>query len=119
MKSVIFAFFAVIALSLSVPALAHHSAARFDLSKSVEMEGVVKKYVVENPHTMLVLEVTDDKGTRTITFEGHSRNNIYRRGWRPGMVEPGDTITIHYGPRRDGKDGGYVQQVTTEDGTSF
>lgn len=119
MKQFLLAAVGAAVLAVSAPVLAHHSASKFDLSKSVTMTGTVKEYVVENPHTTLVLEVTDENGTRTITFEGHSRNNIYRRGWRPGMVESGDKITIQYGPRRDGEPGGYVQSVETADGDSF
>ena len=66
--------------SLSTAALAHHSAAQFDFAQTVRVEGVVKEMRVANPHTALFLEVTDGKGTRVIEYEGHSRNNVYRRG---------------------------------------
>ncbi len=98
---------------------AHHSAARFDFSSNVEVAGTVVEFEARNPHTELVLEVSDEKGTREIEFECHSRNNIYRRGWRPGMVETGDEITITIAPRRDGGDGGYVTSFQLADGTDF
>jgi hypothetical protein len=53
-------------------------------------------------------KVTDEKGTRDIEFEGHSRNNVYRSGWRPETMKVGDTITAIIAPMRDGSDGGYV-----------
>jgi len=100
--------------------LAHHSASRFDLSvRDNEVSGIVKVFEVANPHTKIVLEITDEKGTRDVEFEGHSRNNYYRSGWRVGMVEPGDRITLIAAPTRDGSDGGYALGVITEDGTSF
>ena len=59
------------------------------------------------------------KGTRDVEFEGHSRNNYYRGGWRVGMVEPGDEVTLIAAPTRDGSDGGYVLGVITKDGVRF
>ncbi len=81
--------------------------------------GIVKEFEPANPHTKIVLEVTDEKGTRNIEFEGHSRNNYYRRGWRVGMVNIGDRITLNAAPTRDGSDGGYALGVILEDGRSF
>lgn len=111
----------LLALAVVAPlALAHHSAARFDLSiRDNQVSGIVKVFEVANPHTKIVLEVTDEKGTRDIEYEGHSRNNYFRSGWRVGMVEPGDKITLIAAPTHDGSDGGYVLGVITEDGTRF
>ncbi len=107
------------AASLSTGALAHHSAAQFDFAQTVRIEGVVKEMRVANPHIALFLEVTDAKGTRVIEYEGHSRNNVYRRGWRPEMVHTGDTLAIDIAPMRTGEDGGYVKTFILKDGKGF
>ncbi|MBF8269402.1 MAG: hypothetical protein HW386_1111 [Gammaproteobacteria bacterium] len=105
---------------VSSMALAHHSAALFDFSQSVPITGIVKLINVANPHVKLILTITDDKGTaKDITYEGHSRNNVYRRGWRPDMVKEGDKITINYAPTKTGEDGGYIQSFTLSDGRQF
>lgn len=112
----------VLAAVLVLPGLAdaHHSASRFDFSiRDRTVTGIVKEFTVANPHTTIVLEVSDDEGTRDIEFEGHSRNNYYRSGWRVGMVEPGDEITLTIAPTRDGSDGGYALAVETADGDQF
>jgi hypothetical protein len=101
-------------------AWAHHSAAQYDFGQTVRVVGVVKEIRIENPHTALVLEVKGDKGsTKVVEFEGHSRNNVYRRGWRPDMVHAGDTISIDIAPLRAGGDGGYVKTFILKDGTEF
>ncbi|HEY7670711.1 MAG TPA: DUF6152 family protein [Gammaproteobacteria bacterium] len=101
-------------------ALAHHSAAQFDFSiRDRTVTGIVKEFAVANPHTRIILEVTDERGTRDIEFEGHSRNNYYRSGWRADMVKVGDRVTIGIAPLRDGSDGGYVTSVTTASGQKF
>ena len=109
----IIAALVVFGASLSI---AHHSAAAFDFGKNVEIEGVVQKIEVVNPHMDLVLRVTDAKGTRNIEYEGHSRNNVYRAGWRDGIVKIGDKVKINIAPRRDGGDGGYVRAFVTASG---
>jgi hypothetical protein len=100
----------------TAPGLAHHSAIAFDFSKLATVQGVVKQFEVVNPHAHIVLSVTDEKGTRDVAFEGHSRNNFYRGGWRPDSVAVGDTIRITYAVRRDGADGGYVTSFVTAQG---
>ena len=110
---------AVVLLAVASGAWAHHSAAQFAFGQTVKIQGVVKELRIANPHTALFLEVKDAKGARVVEFEGHSRNNVYRRGWRPEMVHPGDTINIEIAPLREGGDGGYVKNFILKDGTEF
>jgi hypothetical protein len=107
---------AVLLVFAAFPAWTHHSAAAFDFGKNVEIEGVVQKIDVVNPHMELILRVTDTKGARNIEYEGHSRNNVYRSGWRDGVVKVGDKIKISIAPKRDGSDGGYVRAFVTATG---
>ncbi|MBX5462632.1 MAG: hypothetical protein IRZ28_16265 [Steroidobacteraceae bacterium] len=103
----------------SAAAVAHHSAAQFNFQAPATVSGVVKEIRMANPHMRLVLSVDDEKGARDIEFEGHSLNNLYRRGWRKDMVKVGDKVTISIAPRKDGHDGGYVLSVKTADGKEF
>lgn len=108
------------ALVLAAPCGAHHSAAEFDFTSPVTLEGRVTFVDVRNPHTVLILDVPyADGGSREVEFEGHSRNNYYRNGWRPGSIEAGDTVSIVIAPKRDGSDGGYVREFILGDGTRF
>jgi Family of unknown function (DUF6152) len=103
-------------ISIGIPATAHHSAAAQDFTKRVEVDGVVKSWRIMNPHGKLVVQVTDAKGTREIELETHSRNNVYRSGYRDGMVKAGDKIKVFIAPNRDGSDGGYVVAFETASG---
>lgn len=114
--SVILSLIAFIPFQVS----AHHSAAQFDFAQRVEVTGKIKSVAVENPHIDLWLTVDNGDGTtRDIQFEGHSRNNVYRKGWRPDMMKEGDTITIFIAPMRNGEDGGYIQSFRLGDGVEF
>jgi hypothetical protein len=108
----------VLAFAIATGVCAHHSAAQFDFQNTVNVTGVVKDARFANPHGRIVLSVTDDRrGTRDIEFEAHSRNNMYRQGFRPDMMKVGDEITIRIAPMRNGEDGGYVTALITADGT--
>jgi hypothetical protein len=103
---------------VAAPVLAHHSAVQFDFANTVLVTGLVKEARFANPHMHLVMEVTDDKrGTRDITYEGHSRNNMVRQGLTPDLFGVGDVITIRIAPMRNGNDGGYITAVKAPDGT--
>ncbi len=113
-------FIRTLAIVLGAPALAlfatttdaHHSAAQFDFSQRVTIQGVVKEFNVTNPHTEAFVDVTDTKGTRTVQYEGHSASHFFRAGYTRDMVKTGDKIAILIAPRHDGKDGGFIQAFT-------
>jgi len=112
-------FSAALALALAGVASAHHSAVQFDFTKQVKYTGVVKEFAAINPHMRMTIEIKDDKGLHTVKFEGHSTNNMYRSGYRKGMVAVGDTITVSAAPYRDGTMGGYVIAAEKPDGQYF
>lgn len=93
-------------------ASAHHSAAQFDFSQRVTVEGIVTKMNIRNPHTTAIVEVSDAKGTREVEFEGHSASHFSRAGYTKDMIHPGDKIAILIAPRKDGEDGGFIQAFT-------
>ena len=111
---------ALLSIGAATGASAHHSAARFDFQNTVNLTGIVKEATFSNPHARVVLEVTDDeRGTRDIEFEGNSRDNMHRQGFRQDMVKVGDKITIRIWPLRDGSDGGYITALITADGQAI
>ncbi len=80
---------------------------------------MVKEFKAINPHAVITIEVKDAKGSHDITFEGRSMSFMYRNGWRPGLINIGDTVTINAAPRKDGADGGFVYSIETKDGQKF
>jgi len=62
------------------------------------------------------VEGTQEKETRTIELETHSRNNVYRAVNRDGMVKAGDKIKVFIAPHRDGTDDGYLVAFETAAG---
>ena len=98
---------------LGATASAHHSAVQYDFGKTATITGVVLKFQAINPHMRLTLRVTDEKGTREVELEGHSTNNMYRAGYRDGMIKYGDKITVSVAGRRRGAGrGDKIEAVT-------
>jgi hypothetical protein len=107
-----------VAASLFVaPALAHHSFAMFDATKTVEMAGTVKEFQWTNPHSWLQVNVTDQQGvTKEWSLEMGSPGGLARNGWRPKTVVPGDKVTVKIHPLKDGTAGGQLLSVVLPDG---
>jgi hypothetical protein len=108
-----------IALAAAGEASAHHSFAVFDLSKKVQVEGVVKAYQWTNPHLWLHLVVQADGRAVEYEIEGQSPNMLARKGWSPTSLAPGDKVTVLINPLRTGKPGGALLGVRKSDGASF
>ena len=88
-------------------ALAHHSFAMFDLSKTVTLQGKVKDFRWTNPHVFIQLLVKSSSGAdEEWSIEMTSPEHLARAGWRPGTVKPGDALTLKIHPLRKGAKGG-------------
>jgi hypothetical protein len=106
-----------VALSLAVPAFAHHSFSMFDRQKVVNTTGTVKEYEWTNPHVWIHLMVADERGTpREWSFEMQAIAQDYAAGWRSDSVKPGDKISIEFHPLKDGSRGGQLMSATLANG---
>jgi len=109
---------AVAALPLiEMPARAHHSNVAFAVETVLEAKGVVKDWQWGNPHTWLIMTVDDGKGGMSEwAMEGRAPGVLLRAGWSPKVLKPGDKITVHYSPSKDGSKVGMIARVTLADG---
>lgn len=98
-------------------AMAHHSAAMFDLTKTETIKGAIKEYQWTNPHSWIYVNVPDAQGkVQEYSIELTSPNLLMRRGWRPSSLKTGEEVTLVLNPFRDGTKGGRVVSVTKADG---
>lgn len=85
-------------------AAAHHSASMFDFTKLVELDGVVKEFQYTNPHSWLLVDVTNEDGSVTTWgFEAEGPSTLMRAGIRLSTLPPGTEITIRGNPMKDGR----------------
>jgi hypothetical protein len=110
------------ALALVVPgppALAHHSFAMFDFSRTVTLKGVVKELQWTNPHVILWVETTPSGGSAPEVWSAEltSPGNLTRTGWTKRTLKPGDRVEVDISPLRDGgKGGGFRKVLVVETG---
>lgn len=96
-----------VALLAAGPAThAHHSRAMFDMTRNITYRGVVKEYLWQNPHSLIVIAVGDDAEDPTTVgtweIEASAISLMTTRGWTPTTYKPGDPITVVAHPGPDG-----------------
>ena len=103
---------AIAAVLLAAPAVAHHSFAMFDQTKTLYLTGTVKQFDFVNPHAWLNVAVVNDKGeAMTWSFEGGSPSQLVRLGWTKDKPRTGDKIEVGFRPLKDGSHGGQLMSV--------
>ncbi len=91
---------------------AHHSYSMFDAAKSISLQGNVREFQWTNPHCFIELLALRSGAAEEWSIQMDSPQGLYRRGWRPGSIKPGDKVTIVIHPTRDGSHSGrYVSAV--------
>lgn len=106
-------------LATALPAMAHHSTAMFDFTKTVQIEGTIKGFQWTNPHTWTVVTVPGKpRVAGEYALEGMSPNYLSRNGWTKRTLKAGDRVKIAMHPLKDGRKGGFMVSVTLPDGTT-
>ena len=101
------------------PALAHHSFAMFDHTRTLTLKGEVTKFQWTNPHAILELDVPSADGVKHFTLELTSINMMQRLGWRSSFIKAGDKVKAVMAPLINGQNGGLLLEVTLPDGKTL
>lgn len=107
---------AVLSVALITPCMAHHSFANFDMGKRLTLHGTVKELQWTNPHCFVQLLVPGADGSVEWSLEMNSPLGIYRGGWRPHSVKPGDKVTVVINPSQDGSPSGRLASAIDASG---
>jgi len=104
-------------LPFGTTAVAHHSFAMFDRSRTETIAGTVKEFELINPHGWLRIMVADANGAQNEwSLELGGAGQLAQFGWTPNTVHPGDKVTVRLHPLRDGSYGGQLMSVTLPNG---
>jgi len=104
----------------AIPAVAHHSFAMFDATKTMTVQGTVKEFHWSNPHSWIFLKVANAEGEQVEwPIELGSPSGLVRQGWVPKTLTPGMNVKVVIRPLKDGKPGGQFLAVTLPDGTQL
>ena len=100
------------------PVLAHHGAVGYDYGAPRKtLKGTVEQFTWQNPHTLLFLEVKDDKGNVVVwSMELNNPGNLVELGWIHTSLKAGDEVTVTFNPAKNSKPGGICVDVSFADG---
>jgi hypothetical protein len=102
----------------AMTAYAHHSTAIYDSDRPIELAGTVVEWQFVNPHCIIKLESETAGGEPTVwSLEGSNTAGLFRRGWTPDTLRPGDQIMVTVRPLRSGAPGGNYSNPRWADGT--
>ncbi len=118
-KFALFLAVTIAALLGSAPLLAHHGEANYDTDKVVSVKGTVSDFEFINPHTLITLDVKNDKGEiEKWDCEMRSPTMLVRvGGWDKNTLKPGDVITVFGFRAKNGTTVMRLQKLTLADGT--
>jgi Family of unknown function (DUF6152) len=82
-------------LLISISLSAHHGQAGYNTTETVTVSGTVSDFQFVNPHSIVSLDVKDDKGEKQ-GWQGEltSPNHLIRAGWTATSLKPGDQVTM-------------------------
>jgi hypothetical protein len=107
-------------LVASIPLLAHHGNAAFDVGKRVTVKGTVTEWVWANPHCWLKFDAKDDKGNVAHwVAETNNAPDMIERGWSKNTFKPGDEVTVTVEPVKSGNPVGRVVGVVLANGQAL
>jgi hypothetical protein len=116
-QSRVFRWLTLALMLMAAPAQAHHSTAIYDSENPIELTGTVVAWKFTNPHCIIELEVTTAAGERQVwNLEGGNTSGLFRRGWTPETLKPGDRIMVTARPLRSGAFGGNYSNVRDAQG---
>ena len=90
--------------AVSLPLLAHHGNAAYDIEKTVTVKGTVTAYIWANPHVFLKVDAKDESGnTSHWVIEAQNAVNQATAGWSEATFKPGDQVVIDVTPAKNGR----------------
>ncbi len=109
-----------VVIAMIAPALAHHSFAVYDHTRTITIQGTVTKFQWTNPHGFIELDVPQSDGTvKHYTVELTSINMMQRVGWRSNMIKPGDKLQVVGAPLLSGEPVALGLEVVLADGKTM
>ena len=87
------------------------------MSKPLTLKGKFVRMDWVNPHSQILLDVTDADGkVTTWSCEALPPNSLYRQGWRKDSLKAGQEIEIEGFQAKDGTSSMWTRSVKTADG---
>lgn len=88
---------------VSLPAIAHHGVAGYDLTKTITLHGTVTKFDWSNPHIVVHMDAKNANGeVQNWAIELAAPTHMSRIGWTKNAMKAGDEIIADVHPAQNG-----------------
>ena len=105
---------------IATSALAHHSFAMFDATKTITITGTIRSLEWVNPHVWMWIDVPDGKGGSAVYGLETGGTGMLRRMELPReKFKKGDKVVMQLHPLKNGENGGEWVSGTLGDGTKL
>ena len=107
-------------LAIAGPAAAHHSAAGYDMAKTLSADATLKEFRWGAPHSAVVFAIKGADGkAQDVTMASATPGAFARQGFKPRDFKVGDKMKITWHPSKSGAVGGTLATITLPDGRKF
>jgi hypothetical protein len=114
-------FAVAVSLIVSIPLMAHHGNAAFDVGKEITLKGTVTDWFWANPHCILQFDLKSENGQPVEHWVTETSNppDMIATGWTKMSFKPGDQVTVTAQPVKSGKPVGRLLQVVLPNGKTL
>ena len=110
----------MLAMAITAPVWAHHSAAGYDLSKTLSAQATLKEFRWSSPHSAAVFVIKGPDGKpQDMTVASGSPAMFVKQGFQPKDFQIGDKMEITWHPTISGHLGGMLASVKFPNGRVF
>ena len=111
---------AILFFAVASPALAHHSAAAYDYTKTQAAVGTIKTFRWASPHCAMVIMVKDAAGKATeLNITSAAPSVFARQGFKPEDFKAGNELSLTWHPGRSDASTGVIVSMTLQNGRTF
>lgn len=109
------ALMTILAITLALPARAHHSHGNYDMEVYTSLTGTVREAHFLNPHSWVYLDVKDKDGkVTTWALEGTNPDGLRRTGWDLAAFKAGIQVSARCHQLKDGSPGCLLGFITKD-----
>jgi hypothetical protein len=110
----------MMAMAITAPVWAHHSAAGYDLVKTLSAEATLKEFRWGAPHSGAVFVIKGPDGKPVdMTVASATPAMFVKQGFKPKDFQIGDKMEITWHPAKSGHLGGMLASMKFPDGRVF
>lgn len=100
-------------------ALAHHSFAAYDMSRTLTADGTLKEFRWGAPHSSMVLLYIDKGKPKEMSIVSGSPLMFSKQGFAPRDFKRGEKVRVTYHPNTGGSPGGAMSSLRLSNGRTF